>query len=82
MQKTVDIKNRVVDLYDVDTGEYEDEIVKYLDKNMKVRFHSASFNNSKYVFTGSPKDGASNSITVSGYRKKTAKDAKISIDIG
>ena len=82
MQKTIDIKNRVVDLYDVDTGEHEDEIVKYLDKNMKVRFHSAFFNNSKYVFTGSPKDKTSNAITVTGYRKKTVKDAKVSIDIG
>lgn len=80
MQKNIDLKNRVVDMYDVDTGACESEIVSYLDRKMKVRFHSATFNNTHYVFTGNPKDKAANAITVSGYRKKTPGE-KVSIDI-
>lgn len=81
MQKTVDIKNRIVNLFDVDTGQYEDEIVGYLDRQMKVSFHSAVFNNRKYVFTGNPKDMHSGQITVNGYRKKRPGE-NYSIDIG
>ncbi|MFA5024105.1 MAG: hypothetical protein WC523_04075 [Patescibacteria group bacterium] len=80
MQKSIDIKNRIVDYYDADTGQVEDEVVAYLDKKMKVRFHSASFNNSKYVFMGNPKDKAPNSITISSYRDKKPGE-KVSIDI-
>lgn len=74
MKKDIDIKERVVNFHDVDTGIYEEEIVKYLDKQMKVRFHSAFFNNSKYIFTSKPSEQVSNSITVSGYRKRTVND--------
>lgn len=81
MQKSIDIKNRVVDIFDVDTGLYEDEIVSYLKRKMKVRFHSARFNNSKYVFTGNPDDKTYGAITVSGYRKKQPNE-RYSIDIG
>jgi hypothetical protein len=81
MRKNIDMKNRVVDMYDINTGAHEDEIISYLDRKMKVRFHSATFNNSKYVFTGNPHDTAANSITVSGYRKKLSGE-KISVDIG
>jgi len=82
MQKTIDIKNRVVDIFDVDTGLYEDEIVSYLKKQMKVRFHSAMFNNKKYVFVGDPADKAGRgTITVSGYRKKKPGE-NYSVDIG
>ena len=80
MQKHIDLKNRVVDMYDVDTGDCEDEIIKYLDKKMKVRFHSATFNNKNYVFTGNPKDRANNSFTISGYRRKQPGE-NTSIDI-
>jgi hypothetical protein len=80
MNKNIDLKNRVVDMYDVDTGQYESEIIGYLDRKMKVRFHSATFNNAKYVFTGNPHDKANNAITVSGYRKKIPGE-KISIEI-
>jgi hypothetical protein len=81
MNKNIDLKNRVVDMYNVDTGQYESEIISYLDRKMKVRFHSAIFNNSRYVFTGNPKDKSNNAITVSGYRKKNFGE-NISIDIG
>lgn len=74
MNKTIDIKNRVVDMYDVDTGLHEDEIISYLDRKMKVRFHSAHFNNNKYVFIGKPSDKTQNSITVSGYRKRAGNE--------
>lgn len=80
MRKNIDMKNRIVDMYDVDTGKNETEIISYLDRKMKVRFHSATFNNSRYVFTGNPNDKAANSITISGYRKKTSGE-NISIDI-
>ena len=71
MQKNIDMKNRIVDMYNVDTGMYEDEIVSYLDRQMRVRFHSAYFNNSKYVFIRKPSDQSSNAITVSSYRRKS-----------
>lgn len=74
MQKNIDLKGRIVHFYDVNTGLYEDEIISYLKRNMKVRFHEAFFNNTKYVFTGSPADAVSNSITVTGYRKKQPGD--------
>jgi hypothetical protein len=72
MQKHIDLKNRVVDFYDIDTRDCEDEIVGYLDRKMKVRFHSAMFNNSQYVFIRGPGDQSQNSITVSSYRRKKA----------
>ena len=81
MQKKIDLKNGVVELWEVDTGLHENEIKSYLDRKMKVRFHSAFFNNSKYVWTGNPDEGIANSITVSGYRKKNPGE-KVSIDIG
>jgi len=81
MKKNVNLKDRVVDMWEVDTGLHESEIVSYLDRKMKVRFHSARFSNSTYVFTGNPKDGPSDCITVSGYRKKQPGE-KVSIDIG
>jgi hypothetical protein len=81
MTKHIDIKNRVVDMFDVDTKDCEAEIIGYLDRKMKVRFHSATFNNPHYVFTGNPKDRDSNAITVSGYRKKGPNECT-SIDIG
>lgn len=81
MNKKLDLKNRVVHFYDVDTGLVEDEIVSYIDRNMKVRFYGATFSNRKYVFTGTPADKFPNSITVSGYRKKQAGE-RISIQIG
>lgn len=74
MKKDIDIKTRIVHMHDIDTGVHESEVVKYLDKQMKVRFHSAAFNNSKYTFVGSPADQASNSITVSSYRSRTLED--------
>lgn len=71
MNKKIDLKNRVVDIFDCDnTGDYEDEIIGYLDKKMKVRFHAARFNNNDYVFLGNSKDHFGGSITVSSYRKK------------
>jgi len=81
MNKTIDLKNRVVDMYDVDTGTCEDEIASYLDRKMKVRFHSAHFNNNKYVFVGKPTDKTQNSLTVSSYRKK-AQGENYSVVIG
>ena len=81
MNKKLDIKNRIVHYYDVDTGLVEDEIVSFIDRSMKIRFYGALFNNHKYVFTGSPIDKFPNSITVSGYRKKQLGE-KISIQIG
>lgn len=74
MNKKIDMKNRIVDLYDIDTGQYEDEIISYLDRKMKVRFYSAHFNNDKYVFVGKPADKAQNSITVSSYRRKIGNE--------
>ena len=81
MQKHIDLKNRIVDMYDVNTGDCEAEIIGYLDRKMKVRFHSATFNNPNYVFTGNPNDKAANAITVSGYRRKQPGE-RTSIDIG
>lgn len=75
MRKTVDIKTRVVDMYDVDTGTHEGEVVKYLDKNMLVRFHSASFNNKNYTFLGKPAEQAPYSLTVSEYKKREDSDS-------
>ena len=80
MTKNINIKDRIVDFYDVDMVDVEDEMVSYLDKKMKVRIHSATIGSNKYVFTGNPKDHASNSITVSGYRAKKPGE-KTSIDI-
>lgn len=70
MQKKIDTKNRVVEMWNVDTGKYEDDIVSYLDRQMRVVFHDAYFNNSRYVFIRKPSDQSSFSITVSAYRKK------------
>ena len=77
MKKDIDIKNRLIEYWDIDTGIYEDEIIKYLDKKMRVRFHSASFNNSKYTFISNPSEQSSNSITVSGYKYKDSNNAVI-----
>jgi len=77
MRKDIDIKGRIVHMYDVDTGIYEGEIVAYLDKQMKVRFHSAAFNNSKYTFISKPSEQVPNSITVSGYKRKDGSNAII-----
>ena len=81
MNKKLDLKNKIVHFYEVDTGLVEDEIASYIDRDMKIRFYSAVFNNSKYVFIGDPNDKFPNSITISKYRKKTAGE-KISIQIG
>ncbi len=70
MQKKINIKGRLVEYWDVRTNDVENDIVSYLDRSMKVRFHSAHFNNHKYVFIRGPSDQSSNSITVSSYRKK------------
>lgn len=80
MTKHIDLKNRVVDMFDVDTKDCEAEIIGYLARNMKVRFHSATFNNNHYVFTGNPLDKSANAITVSGYRKKNVGETT-SVDI-
>ena len=80
MRKEIDLKERIVNMYDVDTGIYENEIVKYLDKKMKVRFHSASFNNLKYTFTSKPSEQAPNSITVSGYKNKDSSNNAVIIE--
>ena len=74
MRKDIDIKNRIVNLHDVDIGSYENEIVKFLDKQMKVRFHSAIFSNNTYIFIGKPEEQSSHSITVSSYRKRSPGD--------
>lgn len=74
MKKEIDIKERIVNMHDIDTGAYENEITAYLDKQMKVRFHSAEFNNSRYIFIGTPADQKSNSITVNKYRKRGPED--------
>jgi len=81
MNKKLDLKNGIVNYYDVDTSLVEDEIVSYINRNMKVRFHGAIFNNHNYVFTGTAADRFPNSITVSGYRKKKAGE-NVSIQIG
>jgi hypothetical protein len=80
MNKKIDLKNRVVDIYNSNTQDDEQEIIGYLDRQMKVRFHSAHFNNNYYVFIGRPSDSARNSITISGYRKKQPGE-KISVEI-
>lgn len=76
MIKDIDIQNRVVNMHDVDTGIDEVEIIKYLDKKMKIRFHSVFFSsNSNYTYTGTQDDQSSNSITVSGYVNKKPNKA-------
>jgi len=74
MQKQIDIKNRVVNYYSVDTGRCEEEIIGFLDKQMKVRFHDVYFWHFKYVFLGKPNEQVSNSITVSSYRIRNDDD--------
>ena len=74
MKKDIDIKERIVNMHDVDTGIYESEVIKYLDKKMKVRFHSVSFNNSRYTFLGTPAEQVSRTITVSSYRKRETNE--------
>jgi hypothetical protein len=80
MNKKLDLKNKIVNFYDVDTNLVEDEIVSYLDRHMKVRFFGAHFNNNKYVFLGSPKDKHPNSITISNYRIKKPNE-NVSVEI-
>ena len=74
MKKNIDIRNRIVDMYDVDIAMDAKEIIKYLDKNMKIRFFSVRASYSKYVFTGRPEDAAGGSITINGYRLRTPDD--------
>ena len=80
MNKSIDLKNRVVDVYSCDTGDDEDEIVGYLNRKMVVRFHNVAFNNSKYVFQGNPKDSAPGTIGVSSFRPKKPGE-RVSVDI-
>jgi hypothetical protein len=77
MNKDINIKERIVNMYDVDTGTYENEIINYLDKKMKVRFHSALFNNSKYTFIGEPSEQSPKSITISSYKRKDGNNSVI-----
>jgi len=81
MRKQIDMKSRIVHMYDADLGRDQDEIIGYLDRKMKVRFHSVNTGSPSVVFVGKPTDGANNSLTVSGYRRKTSSD-KYSIEIG
>jgi hypothetical protein len=81
MKKNIDLQNRIVELWEVETSKCEDEIVSYLDRKMKVRFHDAVFNHINYVFIGKPHDAFQNTITVSGYRKKLITD-KYLLEIG
>ena len=74
MRKDIDIKERIVHMHDIDTGVYESEIIKYLDKKMKVRIHSAFFNNKNYTFIGKASEQVSNSFTIDEYRKKSPDD--------
>ncbi len=76
MYKDISIKDRVVNMYDVDTGTDQDEIIKFLDKQMKVRFHSVVFSpKCKYMFLGKQADQATNSLTVSKYQIKNGSQA-------
>ena len=70
MQKKINMKERLVEYWDINTGSEENDIISYLDRKMKVCFYSAYFNNSRYVFIRGVEDQSKNSITVSGYRKK------------
>lgn len=81
MDKKINLKNRIVEIFNVDTGLHEEEIVSYLKRNMKVAFHGARFSNKKYVFTGNPNSHINNTITVTGFRKKKPGE-NISVDIG
>jgi len=80
MTKNINIKDRIVDFYDVVMEDVEDEMASYIDRKMRVRIHSAVVGSNKYVFTGNPSDHSPNSITISGYRVKKSGE-KISIDI-
>ena len=75
MKRDINIKERLVEYWNIDTGTHESEIVKYLDKKMKVRFHSALFGNLKYTFVGKPDEQARNSVTVSSYKLKENKSS-------
>lgn len=81
MDKQIDLKNRIVEVFDVDTGLYEEELVSYLKRNMKIVFHKARFSNRKYVFTGSPRNHINNTLVITGYRKKKSEEENISVDI-
>jgi len=70
MIKKINMKQRVVEYWNVDTGLEEQSIIGYLDRQMKVRLHSAYFNNNYYVFIRGKNDQSANSITISSYRKK------------
>lgn len=80
MKKNIDLQNRIVNLYEIETNKYENEIISYLDRKMRVCFHDAVFNNQNYVFIGRPSDGIQNTITVSSYRKRNKMD-KYAIEI-
>lgn len=80
MNKKIDFKNNIVNLYDADTNLMENEIISYLDRHMKVRFFSAHFDNNRYVFIGNSKDLFPNSITISSYRLKKSGE-KTSVEI-
>lgn len=69
MTKKIDMKNRVVDIYDCNTGECEDEIVSFLNRKMVVRLHSAYFSNQNYVFIHGTQSRGSG-IVIKSYRKK------------
>lgn len=81
LNKKINFKDRTVDIFQVRTDLYEDEIVGFLKRHMKVVFHEAIFSNKKYVFTGSPDDYVMNKITVTGFRKKLPNE-NISVEIG
>ncbi len=81
MNKKLDLKNRTIHYYDVDTQLIEDEAIGFLDRNMKIKFYSAHFNNRKWVFLGDPNDRTPGALTVNGYRKKQAGE-NISVSIG
>ena len=74
MHKNIDIKNRIVHYYDIDTGKFEEEIINYLNKKMKITFHSAYFGHFKYILFGKPEEQISNSITVSSYKLRQSDD--------
>lgn len=81
MKTKINIKDRIVDVYDCDTGECEDELISFLDRKMKIRFHSAYFNNQKVVFIHGIQNSGDHSITITGYRKKQPGE-NISVSFG
>lgn len=74
MHKKIDIKNRIVHYYDIDTGKFEEEIINYLNKKMKIKLHSPYLGHIKYILFGKPEEQTSNSITISSYKIRQADD--------